>query len=451
MAKKAVATVDTSKVLQLNPADILADDNIRFGILDSAVSNMTASIVDLGGVQEPVTVTPSMLADGPKYRLLKGFIRHAAVTKLNAEAGAGLTLPAIVRAEPTPVERLKLQVAENVNRTEMSPIDIAVTAARMLEAGMSRLDVRQQFPLLKKGGVYEAASNAWLNIHLAMLNLPDSVQDEIHEGRVSKYAAYELSKVPADRILPVLEKAKAALAAQFDKEEADEDKTLKALKKQEEAEAKAAERDAKIQEARDQTLLAQQNEAGKLEALRKVQAIAVDPKDEAAQRAHTEASKAAEADLKAAQKLNKEAAKKVTTLVESKAKSDKAAAEAREKIAQAAKAAAPRVGDEDVKRAAAADAKETGAGTGHIALTAAQVKQALKDIKSENKLVAATVAVFARMVSGELTPKQAQTELEGLFTPKGVPAKTGPVAVPTPAPAPAPAPAAKKHKAPARK
>src|SRR5262245_59502204 len=171
-------------VLHLDPSEILADDNIRFSLRDGDVERMKASIIERGGVQEPVSVERlDQKQNGHAYRLLKGFIRHAAVTSLNAES-AGLTLPALVRTTADATDRLKTQVAENVARASMSPMDTALTIKRRVDSGVSRIDIRQLFARAgtKKGAKVSPVSNAWLNIHLNMLELPKAIQKDIHIG-----------------------------------------------------------------------------------------------------------------------------------------------------------------------------------------------------------------------------------------------------------------------------
>lgn len=426
MAKKAKAP-SADIVLQLDPADILADDNIRHSLRDGDVDRLIASIVDRGGIQEPVSVEVIEGATAaPHYRLIKGFYRHAAATKMNLQA-AGITVPALVRHPQDETERLKLQVAENVARASLSPIDTAYSIQRLLAAGVSRADIRSLFSRAgvgKAGAGVTPMSNAWLNMHLQMLELPADIIAKIHNGEVSMAAAYELSRVPEERRAIVLEKALAETAKEQEREEKDEEKFLKQSKKVEDAQAKEAEAETAIEEAKREQTEAQGLVETKMAALRVAQAQPYDPTDEAQNKAHTESVKAAETDVKAAQQLNKKAKNKVTKALESKAKLEelKAKLKAAQEGAPAPVAAKPSVGPAAVRKAAQAD-KQTPEGkaaaaaapaSGAVALTASQVKDGIKEMAkgTENPIVSKVLGIFADFVKGELTPKLALAEFE---------------------------------------
>jgi ParB/RepB/Spo0J family partition protein len=420
MAKKTAAQPeqDYDKVLHISPDAILADDNIRMSLRAADVDRMVESITERGGVQEPISVEsiPGAKRGEPQYRLLKGFIRHAAVSKMNA-SGAGLTLPVLVRPPADPTERLKIQVTENVARASLSPIDTALSIRRLLEAGVPRTEIRALFARAGggKGATVSPVSNSWLNIHLNMLSLPAEVIAKIHEGAVSMQAAYELGRVPADRVLAVLEKAEDEVKRQAEREEKDEQKLLK----DEQAEAKEAEKAQaaakELETAKAEVVKTEALMAEKLSAFRAVQAEEYDPADPKAKDAYMERLKAAETDYKAAQGLGKKAKNKVAKLMGQKSKVE----ELKDKLAEAR--SKPTVGPKDVRRAAQADrdtpegkaaaGKPNGAAP---ALSAAEIRQAMKDIAkgTETKMLLQIVGIFNDVFSGQLTPKMALEELE---------------------------------------
>lgn len=420
---KAKATAaqdpDLDKVLHLKPEDILArdEDNIRISLRDGDVERMIASIVEQGGVQEPISVeriTP-VPKSGPKLKLLKGFIRHAAVSKMNL-SGAGITLPALVRTVGDETARLKTQIAENVARASLSPIDIALSIQKLLAAGVSRTDIRAIFARAggEKGATVSPMTNSWLNIHLNMLELPENIQDAIHDGKVTAWGAYELGKVDPDRLQTVFENATALVEKQAKREETDEERFLKAeqadAKEQEKADADAR----ALEAAKADVASTDALKAEKLTALRAAQAVEYDPADKEAKKAHDEGLSSAETDYKAAQGLYKKASNKVAKLL----KGSTAAEELKDKLAKAREEPAKAVGPADIKKAAQADKAATGDTTGGaVALTAAEIKQALKDIAkgTENPAIIKVVGIISDVTSGKLTPKLALADLEKLL------------------------------------
>jgi ParB family chromosome partitioning protein len=423
MAKKAKAQ-EQDTVLYLDPADILANDNIRYDVRQGDVDRMVASIVDRGGIQEPVSVEvrTDAKAGEPRYSLIKGFIRHAAAVQMN-KSGAGVTVPALVRHTADATDRLKTQVAENVARASLSPIDTALSIQRLMEAGVSRVDIRNLFARSGSGKASSAGvspmSNAWLNIHLGMLELPAAIIAKIHNGEVSAAAAYELSRVPAERREAVLNAALSEVEKQAKKEETDEEKYLKG----EQAEAKEAEKAKALADSitaakQEVTAAGQMVEEKKL-AYRTVQGEEHDPTDAKAKAAYNEKLSAAETDYKAAQKLDTKAKNKLSKLLGQQTKAE----ELKQQLADArAKGTpAPAVGPSAVRKAAQKD-KETPAGakaaaaqppSGAVALTAAQIKDGIRDMaKTDNPIVSKVLGIFSDFCKGVLTPKLALADLE---------------------------------------
>lgn len=405
------------EIVRLDPSVIVASRNIRHSLTQANVDRMADSILDVGGVQEPVTV--EMSPEG-EYRLLKGFYRHAAVTKLNAEQNAGLTLPAIVLTEAVdPVQRLKLQVAENVARAALSPMDTAVSIKALLDAGVSRSDIRKMFPRTggRKGSTVAPASNAWVNIMLNLLELPKGIQGKIHEGLVTVAAAYELGKVEPSKRADVLAKAEAEVQKELASEEKDEGRFLKLQQKADAEAAKArqaAEDLAKTKaDIKDTATLVKE----KTKALVAARTTAYDADDAAAKKAWQETFAAAEKDLKAAKKLNTDATNRLAKLTKAATEAKESVAKAKEEVeAEGEKggAKAKAVGPGDIKKAAKAEGAAE-----YIALSAKEAIQAFKDVSKASEVrIAAIGAACLRLLSGELTSKMLVEEMETILTPR---------------------------------
>jgi ParB-like chromosome segregation protein Spo0J len=227
------------QITQLDPQTVLADDNSRFGLKQSRIDTLAEAILEAGQVNDAVEVEPlTEPVEGKQYCLTVGHYRHAAVLALNAQ-GAGMTLPAIIRVRSA-VDRLKRQVSENLDRENQSPMDQAVAMKRLLDAGVSKMDVRKMYskPGGRKGNKVQPLSNSSLNMTISFLDLPKSIQTKIHEGLVGVGAAYELTKVPPDKRAAVLERAEAERISALEAEEKADEKFLAAEAKKEEANKK---------------------------------------------------------------------------------------------------------------------------------------------------------------------------------------------------------------------
>lgn len=408
------------KVVMLDPAEILADDNSRFGLRPAALEALKADIMALGRIHTPVGVSPLTKEEkaknkGKTHRLNYGFYRVAAALDLNKSEKAGLKVPAIVTDVAEGADRLREQLSENLARQDMSPMDKAVAMKRLMDAGVPRPTIRDMFATVV-GKKREPLSNSSLNIHLHMLDLPKGIQEDIHNGVVGVKAAYELGKVPADKRQAVIDRAKAEVAHQAEIEAKDEEKYLAAekrvadLKAQEEAKVKEAEEAKAEVERAKQTL-----EARKEEYAEAKKAFNIDDLKEKGQKA-MEPIKAAETNVKEAEKLVKKAQNKVAKLLSEATKAADAALGSQKKLdaskakgkkkANGKKVAA--VSDTDVKKAAKAE-KVTE--SSNVQLTAAEIRQALKDvIKAADKAGHTKVSAIAQHVKdcfdGKDTPKE---------------------------------------------
>lgn len=375
------------RVLQLDPSKIMAQDNLRFGILQADVDALKSSIEEAGGVQVPVEVVVlDPAVNGFTHSLTTGFRRHQAVLELNKEKGVGLTLPAIVRPLDNELDRVNHQLIENIARKSMTPMDTAIALKKLMDLGRTRLQIREQFARpAGKNGQMEPASNAWLNMTLSFLDLPKAIQAKIHDGSVGVKAAYELTKVSPEKQADVLAKAEQAVIDEREREAKEEAKYLKAeadlaaqTKQMEETATKMDEAQAEVELATkkfDETV----KEAGALyDKLQKA------PKD--GKKAAAEAHKAKETDVKAAEKALETARKALAKLTDENKKATDKAAEHRARLeaarAQGAKGREGKAGkvkagvtDKDVKKAAAA----AGEG-GRVPLNAAEMRKTIADL-----------------------------------------------------------------------
>ncbi len=411
--KTATATetaVDPGVIMQLDPATVLADDNTRYNLKESRIQTLAESIVAQGGVIEPVEVEPiPEPTNGFLYRLNMGFYRHAAVKFLNTTQAAGLTLPAVLHVTANPTERLMRQLAENIERENQSPMDNAIAIKRLFDAGVSRMDIRQMFsrPGTKKGKP-EPASNSWVNMTLSFLELPKSIQEKIHVGTLGVRSAYEVTKAVPEKRATVLERAEELRKKELEEEQKDEEKFLAAEKRSVEQQAKLDKVKAEFEAA--ETKFKQANEQLERQTslvtdlFAKSKAKYDTPKDKkAADTAFKEAEKqrtVAEADATEAQKEYEKAQVAFSKLTEPKAVKKEAAKK-------------QSVTAQQVRQAA----KETGAATGAVPLTGAEMRKVIIEmcLPGGSEALIAIGKAIQQCFLGVTTPDQLFKEMEKII------------------------------------
>jgi hypothetical protein len=232
--------------VMLPPEALLADDNSRFGLRKERIESLMDDILDKGGVMVPLEVEPlpedNVLAATTPYRVTDGHYRHAAVIRLNKEKGAGLVLPCVVVAPGDSTKRLKRQISINYERQDLTPIDTAVAIKRLLDAGVSKMEVREIFKRAggRKGNKVQPASNSFVNIMLSFLEFPLAIQNKLHNGDLNVGGGMQLYKVfqkDPSKLKEVVADMEAEREKEAEDEEKLEEKYLAQVKKEEEAKA----------------------------------------------------------------------------------------------------------------------------------------------------------------------------------------------------------------------
>jgi hypothetical protein len=371
----------TATVVNIDPKAILVESNIRYGLKRSRLDSLKADILNYGGIHTPGEVEPlSPPQNGLKYRLTVGAYRLSAITELNAQDGAGLLFPAIVKNVGNAVDRIKRQLSENLERESMSPLDTAVAIQKLLAEGVSKGEIRTLFarPGGKKGTEIVPASNAWVNMTLSFLDLPKAIQEKIHLGLVGIAAAYELTKVSPEKREDVLKRAEAERLKAEESEGKMEEKLLKDEKRAAEMQAKVDAKAMTLQVTKDELAIAEvqlkEKLAASAEAYQANQALLKDAPAET-KKASEEKWLALEADVKGLKTLVATKKGVVAKLEGAVSSGSTKAEELKKKLENARKAkgkgkAGPT--SRDVKQAAKAE----GDGN-HVALTIAEVRQAI--------------------------------------------------------------------------
>ncbi len=378
MAGKSKAVAEGSLV-HIDPSSVLADDNSRFGLKDTRVESMAASIIESNGVKLPIEVQPH---NGKGYPLTSGFYRLAGMLRAN-EQGAGLTIPALVVPLANSLDRLRRQLSENMERENQSPMDKAVAIKRLLDEGVSKAEIRTIFsaPGGRKGLKLQPASNSFLNMTLSFLDLPKPIQSKIHLGYIGVGAAYQLTRVPPDKQDAVLAAAEKEREASITREEKEEEALLSRERRGQEAVEKVKGAESGLEKAREALSKTEEDHKAKVEVETAAYAAKASLKPKSAPKKTKdtleEAFRSASSNTKAAERAVEVAQKAVTKGEEQIAKTSQTAdaAKARLKKAQDAKDAKDTKGKKavsstHVKKAA----QKEGAGTSYVPPSAKQMR-----------------------------------------------------------------------------
>lgn len=411
--------------IALRPDDIISESNIRFGLKKDRIQDLAESIKELGRVTTPLWVEPlAEIQNGAGYRLIAGNYRKAAVELLLKE-GVEVEMPCIIVETSDRVNMLKNQLSENTDRENLSPMDKATAMKQLLDAGVSKIEVRTMFatPGGRKGGRKQPASNSFVNMHLSFLDFPKTIQNKIHSGPenggIGVAAAYELTKVQPDKWETVLARAEEEYKKRVELDTKDEEKLLAQEKRDQEAEAKRRDTESALEKAKEQVTKASaevDKAAEEAAELYKQTKKTIKAGDEEAQKQQQELQakfKAAEERQKISEKAAKEAkaledklqAQLDKTMQLKKEREDKLKAL---KSGKAVGAAANKqgTGGTDIKKAAVAE----GASTNYVPLTALEMRR-LVDTKTPYPKIDVLFDILKRCFSGVITDGQMVSEV----------------------------------------
>lgn len=175
------AAVTTEAGVLDKPIELLVrnPDQPRKVFTEAEIEDLSASIREKG-ILQPILVRPAP-KDAGRFQIIAGERRWRAAQK------AGLhSVPVIVR-EFNDIEVLEIGIVENVQRTDLNPIEEAQAYRVLMERFGRTQDAVAQ--VVSKSRPYIA--NA-----LRLLNLPDRVQDHVLHGRLT--AGHARALVSAD-------------------------------------------------------------------------------------------------------------------------------------------------------------------------------------------------------------------------------------------------------------
>lgn len=409
-------------IISIPPEALLVSSNIRYGLKKPRVTRLADEIQRDGQINTPLEVF-TLAETGPggeTYEVYKGHYRQAAAVELN-KRGAGVECPCIVVERPDEMARTLGQISENMEREDLSIMDIAIAAKALLDGGMTKAEVCDRFVRAggRKGNELKGISNSTLNIYLRCLDFPKSIQNKIHDGLLGTANILEL-QVAADKAEkagvgfakdmyePILAQAEANRIKQVEADEKLDKKYEEEIRRQEEEAAKALKAQAEFEAAHAAKVEREKEVAGALDkANESYKATLTTGKDKEAAKKAAEAHKAYDNDAKNRQKLLDEAVKNEN---KAKEKLDKhnSAIEARKAKLKAAQEEATKKGKLDINKAASQVA-----GTGPVALTATEIRKAIADnaLPSSFPKTQKVFQALAKMSAGTTTTDQCLSEV----------------------------------------
>jgi ParB family chromosome partitioning protein len=136
--------------------------------------------IQVHGVLQPIVVTPT--SDG-RFELIAGERR------LRASKIAGLeTIPAIVRTA-SEQQKLELAMIENIQRQELNPLEEAISYLSLQnDFGLTQEDISKRV----------GKSRSQVANTIRLLQLPQSIQDALVQGKISASNARTILSLPTD-------------------------------------------------------------------------------------------------------------------------------------------------------------------------------------------------------------------------------------------------------------
>lgn len=162
----------TSTLIQVPLARLRHGPNVREKLDEGLVESIRAH-----GLIQPITV----VKEGAFYTVLMGHRRTAAARRLKLA-----TIPAMLEERVPEGLRLR-QLAENVDRKEMDPLEVATALQAELDetADLTRTELARRV----------GRSQAWVTNKLRLLDLDDATKARLSAGEISEQTANAERKV----------------------------------------------------------------------------------------------------------------------------------------------------------------------------------------------------------------------------------------------------------------
>jgi ParB family chromosome partitioning protein len=174
-AAPAAATSPTPIASELAVASIVPNPDQPRRVFAEAELERLAGSIRIHGVLQPVVVRRA----GDRYELVVGERRWRAAQRAGLE-----TIPAVV-AEVDAEDRLEVALIENVQRSDLNPIELAIAFRALADTGATQEEIGRRV-----GFDRSSIAN-----HLRLLDLSKEIQSDVESGRISMGHAKALLQV----------------------------------------------------------------------------------------------------------------------------------------------------------------------------------------------------------------------------------------------------------------
>lgn len=174
--------MDTRQVIDVDVDSLQPNPLQPRGIITSE------SLVDLvDSIREHGILEPLVIAKTPAgYQIIAGERRWRAAKLAGLKA-----VPTLIK-ETTPQGMLEMAIVENVQRTDLNPIDRAKAFERLIaEFGLSNSEISQRI----------SKSPAYVSNSLRLLSLPDALKDGLLTGLITEGHARALAAIDEPRMV----------------------------------------------------------------------------------------------------------------------------------------------------------------------------------------------------------------------------------------------------------
>jgi ParB family chromosome partitioning protein len=173
-------------VLRVPVGDIMPNPRQPRGALAPDRLAELADSIRQHGVIQPLIITRSHPSDAVPYQLIAGERRWRAAQM------AGLTVVPALLQEATPQQLLELALVENIQRSDLSPLEEAAAYQTLLtDFGLTQNEVAERV-----GRSRVAVAN-----HIRLLRLPDPVKELLAGGALSEGHARALLSLPDEDVM----------------------------------------------------------------------------------------------------------------------------------------------------------------------------------------------------------------------------------------------------------
>jgi ParB family chromosome partitioning protein len=162
---KNIATDVVGSITEINVTDIVANpNNPRKDFSEEKIAELAANIKAVGIIQ---AITVRKIGD--KYQIISGERRFRAAQQ------AGLTaIPAYIKVA-SDLETLVMAISENLQRTDLNPIELAIQYQALLDSGFTQEKVAEQL----------GKSRSVIGNQVRLLSLPAEIQLALQKGEIS--------------------------------------------------------------------------------------------------------------------------------------------------------------------------------------------------------------------------------------------------------------------------